>query len=567
MDELIRRSYIQGPQGPRGPQGPQGPKGEQGPIGLKGDKGDMGPMGPRGFQGPKGDPFTYEDFTEEQLEGLKTPVYIAANEADAKVAQIERQEQARVEEYAGLKADVLEATDNANNAATLANQKAQLAEDNIALSEAATTLATQKAGLAQDKADLAQQKAELADQKATLADQKAELADAAAQNASEKAAEAANVNAILNGTSITVTDRDGNSITTNLKGDKGDTGEGFTIYEEYASTTLMNADKDNVPVGSFVIINSNAEDPDNSKLYIRTNNLTDYPTGFKFLTDMSGAQGIQGQDGSDGAPGQDGHTPVITASKSNGVTTISVDGAAIATINDGQDGQNGQDGQDAVSPTLATVATSGSYNDLSNKPSIPSKTSDLTNDSNFIDGLVILSYGSSTWNDFINAYNKNKVVYCRASSNSNPGTGSQTRLAFMAYVSNSTSPTSVEFQYYRSVSSHADNQQGDQIFVYKLTNANAWSVEVREAYTKVVAGTGLSSSYSNGAITLTNGVTESTVSGWGFTKSTGTSTFSGSYNDLTDKPEIPNMEQLELAIAAAISSLEERVTLLENQNS
>ena len=35
-------------------------------------------------------------------------------------------------------------------------------------------------------------------------------------------------------------------------------------------------------------------------------------------------------------------------------------------------------------PSLSTVATSGSYNDLSNKPSIPSKTSDLTNDSNFI---------------------------------------------------------------------------------------------------------------------------------------------------------------------------------------
>jgi hypothetical protein len=31
------------------------------------------------------------------------------------------------------------------------------------------------------------------------------------------------------------------------------------------------------------------------------------------------------------------------------------------------------------------VATSGSYNDLSNKPSIPTKTSDLTNDSGFID--------------------------------------------------------------------------------------------------------------------------------------------------------------------------------------
>lgn len=38
----------------------------------------------------------------------------------------------------------------------------------------------------------------------------------------------------------------------------------------------------------------------------------------------------------------------------------------------------------ANSADLATVATSGSYADLSNKPSIPSKTSDLTNDSGFL---------------------------------------------------------------------------------------------------------------------------------------------------------------------------------------
>lgn len=38
----------------------------------------------------------------------------------------------------------------------------------------------------------------------------------------------------------------------------------------------------------------------------------------------------------------------------------------------------------ADSADLAEVATSGSYNDLSNKPTIPTKTSDLTNDSGFI---------------------------------------------------------------------------------------------------------------------------------------------------------------------------------------
>ena len=122
--------------------------------------------------------------------------------------------------------------------------------------------------------------------------------------------------------------------------------------------------------------------------------------------------------------------------------------------------------------------------------------------SGYITGMTILSYGSSTWADFLAAYTAKKVVYCRASSNSNPATGSQTRLAFMAYVNNAATPTEVEFQYYRSVSSHSANQQGDQVYVYKLTSANKWTVTVRESYTKVIAGSGLASSYASGAITL-----------------------------------------------------------------
>ena len=47
------------------------------------------------------------------------------------------------------------------------------------------------------------------------------------------------------------------------------------------------------------------------------------------------------------------------------------------------------------SASLATVATSGSYNDLTNKPTIPSKISDLTNDS----GFVTNNYHDSTKQD------------------------------------------------------------------------------------------------------------------------------------------------------------------------
>ena len=118
--------------------------------------------------------------------------------------------------------------------------------------------------------------------------------------------------------------------------------------------------------------------------------------------------------------------------------------------------------------------------------------------------MTLLSYGHSTWNDFITAYNTNSIVYCRASSNANPGTGAQGRLAFMAYVNNADNPTSVEFQYYRSVSTKSINQQGDQVFVYTLspTNGGTWTVTTREAATKIAAGTGLTASYSGGVLTL-----------------------------------------------------------------
>lgn len=119
-----------------------------------------------------------------------------------------------------------------------------------------------------------------------------------------------------------------------------------------------------------------------------------------------------------------------------------------------------------------------------------------------INEMVVLSYGHSTWDDFIDAYDTNTVVYCRASSNNDPGSGSQNRMAFMAYVNNATTPTEVEFQYYRSVATHSDAQQGDQVYVYKLNKSTGWSVTVREAYTKITSGTGLDKSYSSGTLTV-----------------------------------------------------------------
>lgn len=172
---------------------------------------------------------------------------------------------------------------------------------------------------------------------------------------------------------------------------------------------------------------------------------------------------------------------------------------------------------------LAAIAENGGggggggtsdFNDLSNRPKYNGTTMDgNTNIPEVPRKMVVLSYGTSTWQDFINAYNDNAIVYCRASSNDDPSSGSQTRMAFMAYVNNATSPTSVEFQYYRSVNSKTAAQQNDQVYVYKLTSTSGgtWTVETRETGTEIVAGTALTSTYANGTLTI-NGTVPPTIS-------------------------------------------------------
>lgn len=57
----------------------------------------------------------------------------------------------------------------------------------------------------------------------------------------------------------------------------------------------------------------------------------------------------------------------------------------------------------ADTSSLSTVATSGSYNDLLNKPTIPTKTSDLTNDSGYITSVPVNSVNGKTGTVVLNA--------------------------------------------------------------------------------------------------------------------------------------------------------------------
>ena len=68
-------------------------------------------------------------------------------------------------------------------------------------------------------------------------------------------------------------------------------GDAFTYKKEYPSVEAMKADwgTADVKLGEYVLINTNdVEDPDDAKVYLKTQN------GWKFIVDLSGMQGIQG---------------------------------------------------------------------------------------------------------------------------------------------------------------------------------------------------------------------------------------------------------------------------------
>lgn len=212
-----------------------------------------------------------------------------------------------------------------------------------------------------------------------------------------------------------------------------------------------------------------------------------------------GEPGAKGADGAKGDKGDTGETgPAGPAGPQGAKGDTGATGSAGPQGPKGDKGDTGEQGIQGPKGDQGDPGTTD-YNDLTNKPT---NVSEFANDAGYMTGMTILAYGKSTWADFIAAYSANKVVYCRASSNSNPASGAQTRMAFMAYVNNEANPTSVEFQYYRSVSSHSATQQGDQVYVYKLDKTAGWTVTVRECYTKIVAGTGINATYNNGVLTI-----------------------------------------------------------------
>ena len=289
------------------------------------------------------------------------------------------------------------------------------------------------------------------------------------------------------------------------------TSKRFAKYDDdaYLHSTTPSASDNSTKVATTAYVN--AAIPDVSGFYTK-------PSGGIPSTDL--ADTYIEEPSSDGTSGQ-----VLTTNGSGGrswttISTYTLPPATDSALGGVKIGSNITVANDGTISVAATPSTMTGATSSANGASglVPAPTSAdvdkfLAGDGTYKSGgkpMVILSYGNSTWDDFEAAYNNNVIVYCRASSNSNPASGSQTRMAFMAYVNNATTPTEVEFQYYRSMSSHSATAMGDQVFVYKLTKTGGWSVTTRDASIKeinVESGSKLEVSWSGNKVTLSNTMT------------------------------------------------------------
>lgn len=183
-------------------------------------------------------------------------------------------------------------------------------------------------------------------------------------------------------------------------------------------------------------------------------------------------------------------------------------------------------------PSLATVATTGDYDDLSDKPTIPTKVSDLNNDSGFIssetDPVYSASAASGITSSDISAWNGKSTVSL------NRKTTSGTNIADLTINGTTT-------QLYAPTGGGG----GGTITEVKTTAGTHQTIDVTSGTAQFAVPTD-TNHLTNGAGFISTetdpvfsasaaaGITSSDISTWN-----GKSDFSGDYNDLTNKPTIP----------------------------
>ena len=190
---------------------------------------------------------------------------------------------------------------------------------------------------------------------------------------------------------------------------RGEQGEPFYIVKTYASITQMNADYNgnDVEIGQYVIISSNTQDPDNAKVYRKGNN------SYEFVVDLSGSIGMTPElsigsvseapyaaayiTGTEEYPVLNLELPTANVEPKADKVINAIAGNFAALDNEGNLVDSGHSHSDYLTSFTETDPTVPAWAKESEKPSytpqevgalpdntfIPSRTSDLINDSDY----------------------------------------------------------------------------------------------------------------------------------------------------------------------------------------
>lgn len=196
----------------------------------------------------------------------------------------------------------------------------------------------------------------------------------------------------------------------------------------------------------------------------------------------------------------------------------------------------------ADASSLATVATTGDYDDLTDKPTIPSKISDLTNDSDFIEtsstsGLIkndgsVDTTAYSTFDGNYNSLTNKPSIPSKTSELTNDGDGTNVFVKNNdSRLSDSRTPTSHRASATTYGVGNA-SYYGHCRVINNLTKSSHTDGYALSAYQGYILKQDV-----DGKASSTHNHTKSDITDFPTLHTVATS---GSYNDLLDKPNIPS---------------------------
>lgn len=245
--------------------------------------------------------------------------------------------------------------------------------------------------------------------------------------------------------------------------------------------------------------------------------------------------------GKDGKDGKDGFSPIATVTQTDTGATISItdtNGTAIATVKNGKDGESGilEETDPVYSSEKSTLAL---------KSELPTKLSQLQNDSEFI---------TKTVNNLTNYYAKTETYTKAEINNLIGGLGSLD----LEIVQSLPAVGKENTFYLLAQDREAPDIYDEYLYINGWEKIGSTAVDLTNYYTKTEVDnlipvvptkvselendSGYLTEYTETDPTIpthVKNITQENITNWN-----NKSEFSGSYNDLTDKPTIPSVEGL-----------------------